>query len=79
MGWRCLENRVKMPKGKARIGIYLYTCRPQDQDNSVASIKGILDGLKGIAIKDDNQNELELSVKTIKVAKRIEERVELEL
>lgn len=61
------------------VSIYLYTTRPQDYDNSHASIKAVLDGLKGHAIKDDKQSDIELVVKTFKVRERNLERVEIEL
>lgn len=77
--WRCRENRVKITQGKAHITISLYTTRPADEDNATASIKCILDGLKGLAIKDDAPEYLSLKVETIKVNKKIEERVEITL
>ena len=79
VGWRCRENRVKMAQGKAIVGITLYTTRAQDYDNSVASVKAIVDGLKGIAIVDDNPDALGLDVKTVKVNKKCDERVEITL
>ena len=79
VGWRLRENRVKLGQGKAIVAITLYTIKPQDYDNSVASIKAVVDGLKGIGIIDDNQNVLALSVATVKVNKKCDERVEIEL
>lgn len=76
---QCRIARVKMGQGKAKVGITLYTIKPQDKDNSVGSIKGILDGLKGIAIKDDAPDCIDLDVRTIKVNKKDEERVEITL
>lgn len=63
----------------AIITVYLYTTRPQDQDNSVASVKPIVDGLKGLAIIDDDPTHCEIRVITEKVAHKTEERVEIEI
>lgn len=66
-------------KQRAIITVYLYTTRPQDQDNSVASVKAIIDGLKKVVIEDDDPAHCEIHVKTEKVAHKADEHVEIEI
>ena len=83
VGWRCIETNAHANRSHteipARVTVVLYTCRPQDYDNSVASVKAIVDGLKGVVIADDSPEHIQLSVQTIKVNKKYDERVEIEL
>lgn len=68
-----------MAQGRADITISLYATVPQDYDNSVASVKPLIDGLKGIAIEDDAPEYLSLKVETIKIKNKKEERTEISL
>lgn len=83
VGWRLIEANARARQSQTitptRVVITLYTCRPQDFDNSVASVKAIVDGMKGVAIVDDSQEHIDLSVRTVKVGNKAEERVEIEL
>lgn len=79
VGWALKLAGVKKPE-YTRVAFRLYTTRPQDFDNSVASVKALLDGLKGIAIEDDAQKYIgQVPVDTIKVATLLEEHVEIDL
>jgi hypothetical protein len=68
------------PLHKANIFITLYTCRLMDYDGAYGSIKPILDGLtdNGIII-DDSPKFIKLNVTQIKVNKKCDERVEMEI
>ena len=63
----------------AIISITLYAIRAQDYDNSVASVKPLVDGLKGLAIADDDPKHCKIEVETEKVNHKNEEHVEIEI
>lgn len=82
--YRLLEAGVRSDNAnlatgkKANIAITLYTIRPQDYDNSVAAVKAIIDGMKGLVFVDDSPKYLNKpKVKTVKVAHLDEQRVEI--
>jgi Holliday junction resolvase RusA-like endonuclease len=77
------EIRANYPQIKIRdyaiLIIYLYTTRPQDYDNSVASVKPIIDALKGVILIDDDPTHCEVKVVTKKVSHREDEHIEIEI
>lgn len=69
------EINAEMQK-KPHITFELRTTHPQDYDNSIASIKPLLDGMKGVVIKDDSPEHIWTpKVKTVKVNTKEEEGV----
>ena len=78
VGWTLKAARVNKP-AFSKVVITLFTLRPMDEDNAVASVKPVIDGMKGIAIEDDDPQHLSLSVQTRKVEHRAEEHVQIEL
>lgn len=79
--WRTRESYPQAePLECAIISIKMYYAGiSRDVDNLYASVKPILDGLKGLVIKDDRPENVRLSVASEKVARRADERVEIEV
>lgn len=69
-----LENAAKR-----EVTITLHCIRQLDPDNAYAAAKPIVDGLKGILIADDSPEHIRLVVRQLRVSKRAEERVEVEV
>lgn len=64
---------------RATITLTFYTTRPQDFDNTVASAKPLIDGLKGWAIRDDDATHCEMRFKIKKVEHKNQEKVKIEI
>ena len=57
---------------------FIYSTHPQDQDNAMASIKAIIDGIKlGGAMVDDSPSWCEMKIQVFKVNKVEEQHVEV--
>ena len=68
---------LAVPWECAIISITIYATHPPDYDNATASIKPIIDALKGRIIRDDSYKLLAVSVTLQKVKTKKEEHVEL--
>lgn len=82
VGYALMEKgiRLSMMPERPQITITIYAIRAQDYDNRIASVKAIVDGMKGRAIRDDSPDAIpDIIVKAQKVAHKIDERVEIEL
>ncbi len=79
LSYRTREYYKNILRKTNEINIYLYTQSPQDEDNSYASIKPILDGLKGLVIFNDSREYVILKVLTQKVEKKTEQKVIIEI
>lgn len=67
----------KLPLGKAKMEIYVFTSKAQDYDNCYASMKGVIDGcVQAGIIKDDRMDCVSPKLKVIN-ANRKGEHVEL--
>lgn len=82
--WKIRENypqltKMGMPFDRAIIYLTIYATHPPDLDNAVAACKPIVDGLKGIVIKDDSYDKCEIRVKVEKVRHKKDEHVEIEV
>ncbi len=79
--WHVQEKKKefgKIPYRRANVEIIYYACRLMDWDNAYTSAKSIVDGLKlGKVIEDDNQEHIELKVRSIKVAHKNEQKIEI--
>ncbi len=65
---------------KAKIVISVFCIRKQDEDNAMASMKGVIDGLvKSGIIKNDDYNCLTSSVQFVPVKTRIAEHIEIHI
>lgn len=67
------------PAERVILTLTFYTTRPQDFDNTIASSKAIIDGLKGYAIKDDNAAHCEMNFKIEKVEHKTQEHVKIQI
>ena len=68
------------PLIKAKVTITLYTCRLMDYDGAYGSVKPILDALtENKIIMDDSPKYIDLKVLQIKVNRKSDERVEMEI
>lgn len=55
---------------KSNVTVIFYVCRRMDRDNAYTAAKPIVDGLKECGVmKDDSEDFLNLTVKTVKVSK----------
>ena len=69
-----------LKSSKRYIRVRLYTRYPQDQDNSVASVKYIIDALKmATIIKDDSPGLCDIQVHTQKVEYEEDEKTIVEI
>lgn len=65
---------------KVNLNILVFCISPQDQDNAIASMKGVIDGLiKCGIIKNDTYNDIVTEVQFIKVKHRVNEHLELHI
>ena len=68
----------EMPTTMTTITIEGYGCRPKDPDNLVAGCKAIIDQLRYFGyIAEDNPTMVQLVVRSIKVKKRVDEKLRL--
>ena len=63
----------------ARIEIELKSVQPQDKDNAYGSVKPLVDATKGFVIEDDNQDQLDLIVRSVRVNRRSDEGVKIRI
>jgi len=78
LSMRLVPDARAAPEKRA-VTIIVHRCQLLDHDNLVASVKPILDGLKGQIIVDDSPRWLELSVRQVKAPRRALERTEIEV
>lgn len=71
----------KRPKGKVVLQPFLFTMSPMDDDNAMASLKPVIDGMKAAhAMVDDSPKYCEIRTPvTIRVGHKVEEHVKIEL
>lgn len=64
---------------RAILTVTICTTRPQDFDNAVASLKPVIDGLKGFAIRDDDATHCEMRFKVEKVIHKAQEKIKIKI
>lgn len=70
----------KYPLVKAKVIIKLFTCSLMDYDGAYGSVKPCLDSLtENGVIMDDSPKYIDLKVEQVKVNKKCDERVEMEI
>jgi len=83
--WLAVKNNYSqqwksMPYKRSLLQIFVFSIKPQDEDNSYASMKGIIDGLKKIGlIVDDDPAHLHIKLINVPVKTRDAEHIELSL
>ena len=79
--WARLRASYPQPRvfEHAIISATLYAIRLPDYDNAVASMKPLIDSLKGFVIRDDSPDRCEIKVTMVKVDHKNEEHVELRI
>lgn len=63
----------------AIITVTIYATQVPDMDNAMASAKPIVDGLKGLVIRDDSHDKCDIRIRVQKVNHKNEEHVEVEV
>lgn len=73
--------RLFHPVERIVVTVTLYTIQPQDADNAIASLKGIVDGIKnsGIVPDDDRKHVALYTTKDIRVHAKEDERTEVRI
>lgn len=67
------------PWERAIITVTLHAVQLPDMDNAMASMKPVVDGLKGLAIKDDSPDRCEIRIRLQKVTTKNQEHVSVHI